>query len=97
MFLSEHYQTVDPFDFSKVTIERGKYMRELPKDAPRYKRYEVTDDGISPRLIPGAEGHMYCSGSDEHDEDGELVSDILAGLPRAKEVRLKCILRECVN
>ncbi len=89
LFLSEHYQTVDPFDFSKVTIERGKYMRELPKGAARYKRYEVTEDGISPRLIPGHEGHMYCSGSDEHDEDGELVSDILAGLPRAKEVRLK--------
>jgi 2-oxoglutarate ferredoxin oxidoreductase subunit alpha len=89
LFLSEHYQTVDPFDFSKVTIERGKFMKELPAGAARYKRYEVTEDGISPRLMPGAAGHMYCSGSDEHDENGELISDVLAGLPRAIDVRMK--------
>ena len=89
LFLSEHYQTVDPFDFSKITIERGKFMKELPAGAARYKRYEVTEDGISPRLMPGAAGHMYCSGSDEHDENGELISDVLAGLPRAIDVRMK--------
>ena len=89
LFLSEHYQTVDPFDFSKISIERGKFMKELPAGAARYKRYEVTEDGISPRLMPGAAGHMYCSGSDEHDENGELISDVLAGLPRAIDVRMK--------
>jgi 2-oxoglutarate ferredoxin oxidoreductase subunit alpha len=88
-FLSEHYGTVEPFDFSQIEIKRGKLMTELEPTAERYKRYEVTEDGVSPRLIPGVEGHMYTSASDEHDERGIVVSDVLAGLPYAKETRLK--------
>ncbi|MEX1019677.1 MAG: 2-oxoacid:acceptor oxidoreductase subunit alpha [Litorilinea sp.] len=40
-----------------------------------YLRYAYTDTGISPRAIPGVAGHMYVAASDEHDEDGILISD----------------------
>jgi 2-oxoglutarate ferredoxin oxidoreductase subunit alpha len=88
LYLSEHYQTVDPFDFSKVTIERGK-MARTHEGGDRYKRFLLTEDGISPRVLPGTPGAMYCVGSDEHTEDGELISDILAGLPSSLEIRNK--------
>ena len=85
-FLSEHFQTVDGFDFDKVGIDRGKLLRSY--DGPGlYKRYEHSDDGISPRLIPGAKGGMYVAASDEHDERGIVISDVLAGLPESIEVR----------
>ena len=40
-----------------------------------YKRYENTDSGISPRALPGLEGYVHVVASDEHDEDGVLISD----------------------
>ena len=40
-----------------------------------YLRYENTDSGISPRALPGVEGYAHVVATDEHDEDGVLVSD----------------------
>jgi 2-oxoglutarate ferredoxin oxidoreductase subunit alpha len=40
-----------------------------------YKRYEITPSGISPRAIPGTEGYVHVVATDEHDEDGVLISD----------------------
>lgn len=40
-----------------------------------YLRYANTETGISPRAIPGVEGYVYVAASDEHDEDGVLLSD----------------------
>jgi len=70
----------------KQPIERGKILR---KADGQYKRFLVTEDGVSPRLLPGAPGNMYCSPSDEHDEEGIVTSDVLAGLPESRELRLK--------
>ncbi|MCH7823271.1 MAG: 2-oxoacid:acceptor oxidoreductase subunit alpha [Acidobacteria bacterium] len=40
-----------------------------------YKRYELTESGISPRAILGLEGYVHVVSTDEHDEDGVLISD----------------------
>ena len=40
-----------------------------------YKRYKITESGVSPRVIPGVPGHTHVVSSDEHDEDGVLISD----------------------
>ncbi len=48
-------------------INRGKTVRETSDTS--YLRYKSTDDGISPRLIPGQKGHFYQSNSYEHTED----------------------------
>lgn len=40
-----------------------------------YWRYSDTETGISPRALPGMEGYLYVAASDEHDEDGILISD----------------------
>jgi len=87
-FLSEHFETVDDLDFSKITIERGKFMTEWTSKE-KYKRYAYTEDGISPRLRPGAPGAMYTVVSDEHNEYGHVMSDVEAGLPHAREGRIK--------
>ena len=41
-----------------------------------YLRYKDTPSGISPRAIPGLPNHLYVAASDEHDEDGVLLSDV---------------------
>lgn len=56
---------------SKFRIERGKILSEQEAEAQTdYKRYLFTEDGISPRSIPGQKGGIGLSGSDEHDEHG---------------------------
>lgn len=40
-----------------------------------YLRYRNTPSGISPRAVPGVPGHLHVAATDEHDEDGTLISD----------------------
>lgn len=87
-FLSEHFETVDDLDFSKIAIERGKLLTGWNTNE-KYKRYAYTIDGISPRVRPGARGAMHLAVSDEHNEYGHLMSDVEAGLPHAREERIK--------
>jgi 2-oxoglutarate ferredoxin oxidoreductase subunit alpha len=65
-------QTVEPLDYSKVEIRRGKLVTEdLPATDSYFKRYEVTEDGISPRVIPGMKGGIHHVTGVEHDETGK--------------------------
>lgn len=87
-FLSEHFETIDDLDFNKIKIERGKFSTTWEGEG-RYKRYEYTEDGVSHRVRPGAPGAMYVPCSDEHNEYGHVMSDVEAGLPHAREARVK--------
>ncbi|GGM68068.1 2-oxoacid:ferredoxin oxidoreductase subunit alpha [Thermogymnomonas acidicola] len=83
LYIAEHYETVENLDTS-VRIERGKYAEE---NTPDYKRYALTDDGISPRAIPGMSGLMHNEDSDEHNEYGDVVSDAVTDpTPRREQM-----------
>jgi 2-oxoglutarate ferredoxin oxidoreductase subunit alpha len=81
LLLSEGRLSVHPrdLDFSPP-IDRGELitMNGLP-GAPAsnggYKRYKFTESGISPRAVPGVPGHIHTVATDEHMEDGVLISD----------------------
>lgn len=72
--LSLAKQTVEPFQYENIEIKRGKLnlTRELPnEEAPEYfKRYEITEDGISPRVLPGTKNGIHHVTGVEHDEIG---------------------------
>jgi len=89
LLLSEGRLGVDTkdLDFSPA-INRGELI--LPLDGPDgngngasagvaanggYKRYKFTASGISPRAVPGVPGHVHTVATDEHMEDGVLISD----------------------
>ena len=72
--LSLGKQTVEPLDFSQVEIRRGKLVTEdLPPNENNgyFKRYEVTEDGISPRVIPGVKNGIHHVTGVEHAETGK--------------------------
>lgn len=72
--LSLGKQTVEPLDFSKVEIRRGKLQTgELPELESKgyFKRYEVTEDGVSPRTIPGMKNGIHHVTGVEHEETGK--------------------------
>ncbi len=73
--LSLGKQTVNPLDFEKVKIRRGKLdtSEELPEldKGVYFKRYEVTDDGVSKRVIPGMKHGLHHVTGVEHNEQGK--------------------------
>jgi 2-oxoglutarate/2-oxoacid ferredoxin oxidoreductase subunit alpha len=85
LLLSEGRLSVDPkdLDFNPL-IDRGELITArgngngasagAAKNGD-YKRYRVTESGISPRAIPGVPGYIHTVATDEHQEDGVLISD----------------------
>ena len=81
LLLSEGRLSVDPkdLDFNPV-IDRGELITSDTLASGThsnggYKRYKITESGISPRAIPGVPGHTHTAATDEHEEDGVLISD----------------------
>jgi 2-oxoglutarate ferredoxin oxidoreductase subunit alpha len=80
LLISEGTFSVDPADLQmQPEIDRGKLVTKAMAGQgaldSSYLRYENTQDGISPRVIPGTPGGMHVVSTDEHDEDGVLISD----------------------
>ena len=75
LYLSEHMETVDreelPFP---VPIERGEIA--TPAAGEEYLRFKDTPSGVSPRALPGTPYGMHVAASDEHNEKGEIISDV---------------------
>ncbi len=72
--LSLGKQTVEPLAMDKVEIRRGKLVtNEIPEIENKgyFKRYEVTSDGVSPRVIPGMKNGIHHVTGVEHDETGK--------------------------
>jgi len=70
-YLADYTQTVAPFDFARVSIERSL---ATAVQAGEYLRYELTDTGLSPRIVPGKfPGKLVYVDSDEHDEAGRIT------------------------
>ena len=75
LLISEGTFSVDPDKIDlQPKIDRGSLITE-PSATDGYLRYKNTEDGISPRAIPGLEGYVHVVSTDEHDEDGVLISD----------------------
>ncbi|MEN3008378.1 2-oxoacid:acceptor oxidoreductase subunit alpha [Pseudothermotoga sp.] len=65
-YLLDSYYLVD--QLPEVSIER-----HIVKTNQNYRRYEITEDGISPRGIPGYGDGLVRVDSDEHDEFGHIT------------------------
>lgn len=70
--LSLGKQSCDTLDFSQIAISRGKLVKDAPplEGHALFKRYELTDDGISPRVLPGEKGGIHHVTGVEHDQVG---------------------------
>ena len=75
LLISEGTFSVNPDDINmNPERDRGQLITES-STGNGYLRYKDTEDGISPRALPGTEGYVHVVSTDEHDEDGGLISD----------------------
>lgn len=92
LFLSEHAETIEEGAISaNVKIERGEIVTfwkpsdpsktdkaawMVEKNPDDYLRFKDTPSGVSPRAFPGTENTLFVAASDEHDEEGIVISDV---------------------
>jgi len=72
-FLADSYRAVEPFDVRALPAVTVGFPGEVTVP---YRRYAITEDGVSPRLLPGQTQHLVLADSDEHTEDGHITEDL---------------------
>ena len=74
--LADSYFTVKPYDLTVVNIERGNILSsEELNNLDEYKRYKLSESGISARAFPGQSKHCVISTGNEHTEKGYSTED----------------------
>jgi 2-oxoglutarate/2-oxoacid ferredoxin oxidoreductase subunit alpha len=63
--------SVDKSDLIELEIERGLIQDPLEVT----ERYKITENGISPRWLPGSQETVYYANGDEHWVDGTVTED----------------------
>ena len=67
--------TVPLFDLESVVIDDGKRLRRDDVESlDEYRRYEITDDGISPLAVPGTPQAMNLVTGNERNEWGRVTT-----------------------
>jgi 2-oxoglutarate ferredoxin oxidoreductase subunit alpha len=70
-YFMDSYYNIDSFDLSNIKVET-----HIVKTMKDYKRYELTENGVSPRGIPGFGQGLVVVDSDEHDTEGHITEDL---------------------
>jgi|BEDMetMinimDraft_2_1075160.scaffolds.fasta_scaffold01284_4 2-oxoacid:acceptor oxidoreductase, alpha subunit len=79
-FLANSVKTIEKIEANKVKIDRGTILKEdellkLKQAGKEYKRFEFTENGISPRVFVGTNNAVFWNTGDEHDELGHITED----------------------
>ncbi len=73
--IAQHASTVPPFDL-EVAVEPGVVLDGVGLAAlSEYRRYRITDDGVSPWAVPGTPGGMNLVTGNERNEWGQVSID----------------------
>jgi len=96
LLLAEGRLSVDPKVLNfRPHVDRGELVTSNGADThEEYKRYLITESGVSPRVIPGVPGHTHVVSSDEHDENGVLISDEYTNATKRRAMMEKRMRKE---
>jgi 2-oxoglutarate ferredoxin oxidoreductase subunit alpha len=70
-YLLESHYNIPSLDPTQIPLQ--KYFVETRQG---YRRYQLTESGLSPRGIPGFGEGLVVLDSDEHDEEGHITEDL---------------------
>jgi 2-oxoglutarate ferredoxin oxidoreductase subunit alpha len=90
LLVSEHPETIEPAEMpADVPIDRGELVTFWDNSKGRFKRYAFTASGVSPRALPGTANTIHVAPSDDHDEEGVLISDIFTNSALRRKISEK--------
>jgi 2-oxoglutarate ferredoxin oxidoreductase subunit alpha len=76
IILTDHYFVDCYYNIANLDLTDEKIEKHIHKTQIDYRRYELTENGISPRGIPGHGKGLVCVDSDEHDQEGHITEDL---------------------
>jgi 2-oxoglutarate ferredoxin oxidoreductase subunit alpha len=74
-YLGDAEWTCTGLDTARLVNADYRLRGEKLKGLSSYRRYEDTDNGVSPLAVPGESKHLVVVDSDEHDEEGHIIED----------------------
>ncbi len=89
-FLADSHFSMEEFEIPEQVPTSGLAD---PGTFETYRRYQLTENGISPRLALGQSEHLVVIDSDEHTEEGHITEDLETVRPAMVEKRLEKLRR----
>ena len=83
-FIANSIMTCKIFDYKKIKIERGKFIDKnsfsnsdsgMDYTTKHFKRFNLENGPVSPRVPLGTENGIFWNTGDEHDEEGHITED----------------------
>jgi 2-oxoglutarate ferredoxin oxidoreductase subunit alpha len=74
--LTDQYLLESHYNISSLDPSRFPPQKHFVETRKGYKRYQLTESGLSPRGIPGFGEGLVVLDSDEHNEDGHITEDL---------------------
>jgi 2-oxoglutarate ferredoxin oxidoreductase subunit alpha len=88
IIMSDQYLADSSFSVDRFGMGEKKSAHYFIKTDKQYKRYLLTEDGVSPRGIPGYGDGLVLVDSDEHTEEG-LITESMTVRVEQNDKRLK--------
>jgi 2-oxoglutarate ferredoxin oxidoreductase subunit alpha len=74
--LTDQYLLESHYNISSLDPTRIPFKKHFVETKQDYRRYQLTESGLSPRGIPGFGEGLVVLDSDEHDEEGHITEDL---------------------
>ena len=74
--LTDQYFIDSYYNIPSLDLQDKKAESAIVETDGDYRRYRITENGISPRGVPGYGNGLVVTDSDEHDEDGHITEDL---------------------
>ncbi|MFC1489882.1 2-oxoacid:acceptor oxidoreductase subunit alpha [Candidatus Latescibacterota bacterium] len=74
--MTDQYFIDSYYNIPKIEVSGMKIDHHVIETDADYRRYEITDNGVSPRGIPGKGDGLVIVDSDEHDYAGHLTENL---------------------
>jgi 2-oxoglutarate ferredoxin oxidoreductase subunit alpha len=70
-------QTFPVFEYGKFKIDRGMLLTEKDLEGKEYRRFQLTETGVTPRVPLGTKNGVHWHTGDEHNEEGHISEEPL--------------------
>jgi len=97
--LTDQYLMDSYYTTRRFTVPDDPPGAHIVETASDYLRYQLTENGISPRGIPGFGSGIVCVDSDEHTQEGYITEDMSVRnvMVKKRQARLSTIAVEAME
>jgi 2-oxoglutarate ferredoxin oxidoreductase subunit alpha len=102
-YIANSIITCNIFDYKNIEIERGKFVDEISGNTENvtehFKRFNLENGPISPRVPLGTKNGIFWNTGDEHDEQGHITEDpyIRKKMMEKRMSKLKLVMDQIPN